>query len=127
MLFNFLGTTNAMITHVLTTAFFADFEICVAVELSDVGSGNPTLAVQSVNILTHDVFEMILLREFDHRHVCLGRVSLLDARSESPFVCNGLGLLSASRSCFLLIRCILLLISGGFPAARSCSKDSIMT
>ena len=81
MLFDFLSNSDARVPHILTSAILADFQVRIAVEFRDMRGRNATFPVQSIDILTHDVLQMVPLCQLNHRHVCFRRVRLLDRSS----------------------------------------------
>ena len=71
MLLGLLSIAHARVSHVLAAALLANFKIRVAVELGEIGGGDATLPVQAVDVLTHDVLEMVLLEQLNESHVSL--------------------------------------------------------
>ena len=90
-----LSIANSGVSHVLTAAFLTNFQVCVSVEFSDVLGGDSTLSVQAVNVLAHDVLEVVFLSELDEGHVRLGWVGLLNGCPYNLCIC---GFLSSNRS-----------------------------
>jgi len=70
------------VSHVVLAALLADFEVGVAVELTDLVGGDPTLPVKPINILRHNEFEKVLLHQSHHRHVAPRRESSREGRAE---------------------------------------------
>ena len=127
VLFGLLSVTYTSVSHVLTTALLANFEVCVAVELGEVCGGDAAFPVQTVDILTHDELEMVLLGELNHCHVGLRWVRLLNRSSHRALVSGHLWPGASALSSCSLLGCKLLLVRSGLPATWSRLKHSIVS
>ena len=76
VLFGLLRVADAMVAHVLAATFLADFEVRVAVELRNAGGRNATLAMQTIDVLTSDILQVVPVHQLNQGHVSLRRVSL---------------------------------------------------
>ena len=60
---------NFEIPHMLSLAGGADLEVNVAVQLCHVFRVDPTLAMQSVTVLAHDILQLLPILELNESHV----------------------------------------------------------
>ena len=88
VILDLLSIAHARVSHVLAAALLANFKVCIAVELGEIGGGDATLPMQTIDILTHNVLKMVLLEQLNESHVSLGGIRLLNGRSECVLVCR---------------------------------------
>ena len=69
-------SADARISHVLTSTVLADLEHRVTVELGKIGRRDTTLAMQTINVLTSDILQVVPVHQLNQGHVSLRRVSL---------------------------------------------------
>ena len=62
-----------------TSALLANLEVRIPMQFGQIFRRNPTLAMKAIDVLAHNVLEMLPLGQFNHCHVSLGRVGFLDA------------------------------------------------
>ena len=70
-----------MVAQVLTAAVLANLQVGISMQLRDIGGRNPTFSVQAIDVLAHDVFEMVTLSQFYKGHVSKGWVGFLNRNS----------------------------------------------
>ena len=112
VLFSFRRCAYAIVTHVLTIALHAEFEICVSVELCEHVSSNTAFTMETIDILTDDAFENVPILQLNQSHMRYRWPSLLDGHLERHAV--GAGKLLASKLHVLLV---FLSQSGLLPAS----------
>ena len=124
-----LSIANSGVSHVLTATFLTNLQVCVSVKFGDVLCGDSTLSVQAVNVLAHDVLEVVFLSELDEGHVRLGWVGLLNRCPYNLIVCGFLGSTCSNScsSCFLLFFLKLSLVREALPGAWASLKDCVET
>ena len=128
VLFGLLSIADAMVTHVLAATFLANFEIRITVQLRNAGGWNATLAMKTIDILTHDMLEMVLLHKFNHGHMRDRWVCFLNCSPNSSFVSRHLSSSCTTCSCSsLLLFSVLLFVGCSLPAAWARLKNGVIS
>ena len=127
VLMNLLSSACTVVAHVLAATFLADFDVCISMKFSNICCWDSTLAMEAINILTNDVFQVVLLHKLNHGHVSQRGVSLLNRLAQGGLISRSIRLSSAHSSCTPLLILELELVGCGFPAARTGLKDGVIT
>ena len=75
-----------MVSHVFSSTLFANFKVGVSMKFSQVFRWNSTLAMETIDVLTYDEFQVVLFSKLNHTHMSLGWVSLLDGCPKSCLI-----------------------------------------
>ena len=127
VLFSLLGVAYTMVTHVLAATFLANFEVRVSVQLRNAGGRNATLTMKTIDVLTDDMLEMVLLHQFNHGHMRNRWVCFLNCSLNSSLVSRHLSSCTTSGCSSLLLFSILLFIGCSLPAAWARLKNGVIS
>ena len=67
----FVANRCLVVTHVLSIALYAEFEVSVSMQLSHQVSSDATFAMKTINVLADDTLEDASILKLDKSHVSL--------------------------------------------------------